>query len=316
MLIVSASLSRAPFLAGWQEFKDELRKATSRQPGWTDVKDKDKTGLEKEGWCRIDQRDDAERAYERFAKKKHILVHLFRTSRRNSDYRLLKCNCGRVFTIIGNDNGHSRHLSGLHQGSVNEFMAQHTSLAAPNTTLPQYMAAPPQVPMYSYSGYHQPLVYSPYQAPPAQNMYRAHTYPAPVPVYQSSTYTVPQYMPQYTSSTGLPANGKEGIVLTESRGVVLTNLSCNTTYDQLDGLLFQIRQPLERNLHTDNRAKNRRGHATAQYACERHAREVVARLNNTEFLGRIISVRLDTDTVVTAEPQGPPVIAIGTITRA
>ena len=63
MLIVSAPLSRAPFLAGWQEFKDELRKVTNRQPGWTDVHDKDRTGRETEGWCRIDLKTDGEVAY-------------------------------------------------------------------------------------------------------------------------------------------------------------------------------------------------------------------------------------------------------------
>jgi hypothetical protein len=62
MLIASGSGHYAPFLAGWQEFKDNLRKIVEYQPGWTNVASGPQNG-EMQGWCRLDRKNDADAAY-------------------------------------------------------------------------------------------------------------------------------------------------------------------------------------------------------------------------------------------------------------
>jgi hypothetical protein len=64
MLIACGSTHYAPFLAGWQEFKDSLRKIVEYQPGWTVVEPKaGRRRGEMQGWSRIERKDDAEVAY-------------------------------------------------------------------------------------------------------------------------------------------------------------------------------------------------------------------------------------------------------------
>lgn len=62
MLITSGLSDKAPFLAGWQEFKDHLRKIVEHQPGWTEVKAGPGRG-EMQGWCRLERKPDAEATY-------------------------------------------------------------------------------------------------------------------------------------------------------------------------------------------------------------------------------------------------------------
>ena len=67
MLIARGSTHYAPFLAGWQEFKDSLRKVVEYQPGWTVVESSPMAGRgEMQGWSRIERKDDAEAAYGMF----------------------------------------------------------------------------------------------------------------------------------------------------------------------------------------------------------------------------------------------------------
>src|SRR5690349_3607402 len=64
LLVVSGLTHFSPFLAGWQEFKDHVRKVVKEQPGWTDTF----PGREGEmqGWCKLKDSEDAEAAYSRF----------------------------------------------------------------------------------------------------------------------------------------------------------------------------------------------------------------------------------------------------------
>lgn len=62
MLIAAGPVNYAPFLAGWQEFKDNLRRIVEYQPGWTEVMSGPAKG-QMQGWCRLERKNDAEAAY-------------------------------------------------------------------------------------------------------------------------------------------------------------------------------------------------------------------------------------------------------------
>jgi len=51
-------------LAGWQEFKDHLRKVVKEQPGWADVySSPNRRRNDMQGWCRLKDAEDADAAY-------------------------------------------------------------------------------------------------------------------------------------------------------------------------------------------------------------------------------------------------------------
>jgi hypothetical protein len=64
LLVVSGTIRCAPYLAGWQEFKDHLRKVIKEQPGWVDVySSQGQRKGEMQGWCRLKDREDADAVY-------------------------------------------------------------------------------------------------------------------------------------------------------------------------------------------------------------------------------------------------------------
>lgn len=64
-LLVVAGLTRfAPYLSGWQEFKDHIRKVVREQPGWVEVyASQSQRRGEMQGWCRLKDKEDADAAY-------------------------------------------------------------------------------------------------------------------------------------------------------------------------------------------------------------------------------------------------------------
>jgi hypothetical protein len=66
LLIISGSKRNAPYLAGWQEFKDHMRGIVKEQPGWADVFQSQRPG-EMQGWARLRGREDADAAYSKCA---------------------------------------------------------------------------------------------------------------------------------------------------------------------------------------------------------------------------------------------------------
>lgn len=64
LLVVSGVMRYAPYLAGWQEFKDHLRKVVKEQPGWADVySSQGRRRGEMQGWCRLKDREDADAVF-------------------------------------------------------------------------------------------------------------------------------------------------------------------------------------------------------------------------------------------------------------
>jgi hypothetical protein len=64
LLVVLGTTRYAPYLTGWQEFKDHLRKIVKKQPGWADVySSQGQRGGEMQGWCHLKDREDADAVY-------------------------------------------------------------------------------------------------------------------------------------------------------------------------------------------------------------------------------------------------------------
>jgi hypothetical protein len=64
LLVISGSTRSSPFLTGWQEFKDHIRKVVKEQPGWVDVYSSQSQRCgEMQGWARLRDREDADAAY-------------------------------------------------------------------------------------------------------------------------------------------------------------------------------------------------------------------------------------------------------------
>ncbi|KAF2270996.1 hypothetical protein CC78DRAFT_8470 [Lojkania enalia] len=285
MLIVSGSVHYAPFLGDWQEFKDQTRKVVVHQPGWTDVMIGPRRG-EMQGWCRIDKKNDADTAYDHYANKRGVLVHIFKTSRTSSNFRLLKCNCSPSFPGLP-ERSHSPNRSGIDAGGVNQYIAR---THAGHST-PQYTA--PTQTIYSYAVYPQiPAYTTPTFQPHAAPMQSA----------------VPQ-IPMYSASTsGIPVNLRHGAMLTEARGIFINNLSYNVTPSDLITLVSSVGQPVETKLHRDPRTGAFKGVATAKFATKEEAQYAVTHLNRRQHMGTTINVRLDTEVQVVGQVQPPAIV--------
>lgn len=62
LLVVSGQLSKAPYLADWKVFKDQIRKVVKEQPGWSNVCEGRSRG-DAQGWCRLKDKEDANAVY-------------------------------------------------------------------------------------------------------------------------------------------------------------------------------------------------------------------------------------------------------------
>lgn len=155
---------------------------------------------------------------------------------------------------------------------------------------PQYVT--PATPAYSYSLYmQQPAAYA----------------AMPLPTYAMPTM-IPQ-MPVYASLNGaIPVNIQGGAVLTEARGIFMSNLSYKATQKELLALVNQVASPIEFKYFKDPRTGNFKGTATAKFATKEEAQAAVARLNQTVHMGMAINVRLDSERTAVGQVQAPLIV--------
>ncbi|KAF1933983.1 uncharacterized protein M421DRAFT_388398 [Didymella exigua CBS 183.55] len=289
-LLVVAGLTRfAPYLSGWQEFKDHIRKVVREQPGWVDVyASQSQRRGEMQGWCRLKDKEDADAAYKIFYRSKGMLVHVWQTRRSSDGFRLMKCNCSVHFPEVA-ENDHSAGLCGIDIGRVNQLGGK------PYTAAPaQYMAVQP--------GYSYPVF-------PATTSY------AIEPVYATQ---VPQILPMMAqspvysaSNSGMPVNIRDGAMLTEARGIFIQNLSYKVGSDELRNLLYTVGRPVYCKVHRD-RSGVSKGVATAKFASTHEAQLAVTHLNRKPHRGMALKVRLDQDTTVVGQ-VGPPLVVNGSV---
>jgi hypothetical protein len=64
LLVISGLTRFAPYLAGWQQFKDHIRKVVKEQPGWVEVySSQSQRRGEMQGWARMKDIEDSDTAY-------------------------------------------------------------------------------------------------------------------------------------------------------------------------------------------------------------------------------------------------------------
>jgi len=327
-------------------FKDDIRQYTQNQPGWVDVKGSTRPGGGKEGWCKLNSKEDAERAYGKapcflsshrvlgdandtlaaYARRRGMNVHLFATSKGSSDYRLLRCNCDALFDGVA-AGSHSPGRSGIRIDAVHEkiYMSQQTLLpqaSGQTAAVPmsyQYQQAYPTAQTPGYPGYPvaQTAAYQPYpmaqasayQPYAAESGYGYNSYASTMPTAQAAP--TPVYR---ESDSGLKVNVSGGAVHTEKRGIFLSNLSYNINRRALSDLVKSVGRPKKVTLHKDNRTGKAKGTATAEFETKEEAMHAVKHLHNAEHMGMRIRVRLDTESTTLGETPGP-VIADGSTPR-
>ncbi|KAG9189701.1 hypothetical protein G6011_06569 [Alternaria panax] len=285
LLVVSGTTRYAPYLTGWQEFKDHLRKVVKEQPGWADVySSQGQRRGEMQGWCRLKDREDANAVYKVYYQSKGMLVHVWETSRKGDGYRLMRCNCSTLFHEVP-EGGHSNGRCGIDIGRVNQLGSGRASATAASTP---YMAGQSR---YPYAMNPQMHAYSPQQL----------AY-VPAPVYQA--YILPTPQVYSTSTNGMPVNVWGGAVLTEARGIFIRNLSFKCTSDDLNALLLQtVGYAIDIQLMKDSRTGVFKGVATAKFASKEVAQHAANTLNGREHMGMVLHVRMDTDTTVVGRTE-------------
>ncbi|CAI6336105.1 unnamed protein product [Periconia digitata] len=292
LLVASGLAHEAPYLVGWQEFKDHIRKTVKEQPGWTHVTPAQgqRTG-EMQGWCRLKDKEDADAVYNTFARSRGILVHVFSTSLRGGQFEMMRCNCINQFPDVG-DRGHSSRRSGIDVNSVNQTFGSRCAVSKA-----QY--APAVIPTsYSYGHYYQSPQYAPVAA-----MYPAY------PTYQVQPTAPP--LPAYSQSTsGLPVNLSRGAAITEARGIYIQGLNYSARSSDLWALFAETGlRPIEAKVIKDSRGASK-GAATAQFSSKNEALEGIQRLHRTPHMGKTLNVRLDVESTVVGRID--PLVVDGT----
>ncbi|KAF2819873.1 hypothetical protein CC86DRAFT_361252 [Ophiobolus disseminans] len=282
LLVISGSMRHTPYLAGWQEFKDHIRKVVKEQPGWVDVfSSQSQRRGEMQGWARLRDREDADAAYKIYARSKGILVHVWETCRSSEGFRLLRCNCSSLFSEIP-EGGHSAGQCGIDLGRVSHVTGG--GRGAHSTAIPQY------VPSHTTYGYGYPATQT-YGTP---SIYPGYAVQPQSPAYSTNPY-------------GMPVNVQHGAVLTEARGIFIQNLSFKCTPSDLSQLLMTVGHPVDQRLITDPRTGVFKGAATAVFGTQEQAQYAAHYLHGVKHMGMVLSVRMDKETTAIGQ-AGPPLI--------
>lgn len=299
LLVISGSTRHAPYLTGWQEFKDHIRKVVKEQPGWVEVyASRSQKRGEMQVWARLRDREDADAAYsmsslkphthhladsaqiEIYSRPKGLLVHIWETCRSSDGFQILRCNCSSMFSGVS-EGCHSAGLCGIDLGRVSNLTTgSRQTQPTPTTTYPSSSS------LYGYG-------YPTSQAYTVPNMYSSYAPPTQMPVYSANSY-------------GMPVNVRNGAVLTEARGIFIQNLSYKCTPSDLYSLLLTVGQPVDYKLLRDARTGVFKGSATAAFGSQELALRAAHYLNCVEHMGMKLSVRMDKET--TAVGQTAPLI--------
>lgn len=122
--------------------------------------------------------------------------------------------------------------------------------------------------------------------------------------------TVQNAAPCYVHNTnGLPINVSNGAYVTESRAVLITNLSYSTKEADLASLLGKVVSASRIDLATDTKGKNK-GSAVAYFATAAEAQRVIKKLNNVKLAGKHLHMRADKNVTATRSTSSSSVVII------
>lgn len=170
---------------------------------------------------------------------------------------------------------------------------------APNPSAYQYPLSPPT---YSHSGYASASAYTP---APAYATTSAYAY-----AYNSAQMqqSVPQ--PVYSTSTsGLTVDISHGGMLTQARGVFISNINYKASKNDVRQLICATgARPLEITPHKDPKSGSFKGTATAKFSTKEEAQLVVRGLDGRQHMGLTLRARGDLDTTVVGSLQAPLIV--------
>jgi hypothetical protein len=245
---------------------------------------------------------------ETYSESKVVLVHVWETCRDSVGFRLVKCNCSALFPKVS-AGSHSAEQCGIDLGRVSHLTGG-VKATHPTAAPPQYLFAQPKC-GYEYATA-QPMAAGPQLFPP-HSMYgydyaTAQFYNTPaidpgyappiqLPVDSANTYG----MPVYSANTyGLPVNVRDGAILTEARGIFISNLSYDCTLEDLFSILLTVGNPVDYKLF--------KGFATATFRSQDLAQDAADNLNKVEHMGKTLNVRMDKETTPVGQ-TGPLIVA-------
>lgn len=168
--------------------------------------------------------------------------------------------------------------------------------------MPGYSSSPPS-PQYAVP-HVSPCSYAAY-APQHPVYGAAPTYAVPSLPVQMVSPQMPVYTP---SGGGMPVNLRGGGVLTEARGIFISNLSYKAGPSDLLALLSRVARPVDYKMYKDPRTGHFKGSATAKFATKEEAQATVAHLNQTMHMGMVINVRPDTERTPVGQVQAPVIV--------
>ncbi|KAF2461237.1 hypothetical protein BDY21DRAFT_81485 [Lineolata rhizophorae] len=314
----------------WQEFKDHVRKKIHFQPGWTTV-DKHQSG-KVFGTTVLKTEEDAEIAYDYLCgtpiKGNRLYVHFAVGSIQCQALR--KCNCfesGRVscpWTPIPQ--------SPLAQASAGPGAASPTQSPPMASFAPQYhgFSPNPAVPPLALAGAIPPLAQLPPQqfaghmaAPGAQYPYLPNPGAAYAPLHPGQRITpgvvqprdvagpsgsAPPQAEYRLNAKGIPINTSMGTVRIAQNVVHMSNMKYTVEASDLRELFrtFGL-SPRDIKLTKKSPEKKQKPSASASFDSDQEAQQAVQRLNDLEFQGLQLRVRIDND----ARQRSIPTIADG-----
>jgi hypothetical protein len=297
LLVASGSAQNVSFLAGWQEFKDYVRNYVKGQPSWTNVLPGQRRG-EVEGWTTMKDYEDAVNVYstathhsciqneltllpDACCRNRGLMVHLFATATKTSEYKYMTCNCRTHFPDLGSRQ-HSPSRSGMDTIRINQ-----TLNPGHNSTPTRYTAA--AQPTYQYADpYANYYATQPYTVTSTNYSYPA----APV------QYVVPPTPAYSQSSAGLPVNLGQGAVLTESRGIFIQSLDYDARSSDVTSLIHSIGlRPIKVKLLKTSAGQSK-GCATVEFSKKEDAQYAVSHLHGQRHMRTTLTVRLDKESTI------------------
>lgn len=234
---------------------------------------------------------------------RQLLVHHWDISR--TPPPLLECNCSAVYGTRGHSHSRSNLSSQVAASTFNmkaPFLPAVTPYVLPTTapTVPVYTGA---IPAYATGpmapGLATPVAYQ--YVPVAPVTYYA--MPVAAPMMQQASGPV-----YSTALNGTPVNVSKGAVRTESRGVFIGNLSYSAESLGVEQLLRQVGiNPTRVEINRDSSGRSK-GSAIASFSTKEEAQRVVSRLNNVQYMGMILRVKLDAERTAISGAAAPVIV--------
>lgn len=238
----------------------------------------------------------------------HLLVHRFDAS--GSQPVLVQCNC---FERLPGTTGHCSKSSPIDNTKVAEYLflpeATHASIQALHYPVPSMMPVVYAIPPIYQGAQMAPSLPASPQTQAYSRIGSAYSYSVTPGGYQiinpnSQAVRNGLTIQQYPSAARVMEHG----VLTEARGVFVSDLDFDTTRQILEKHIRQIADPISVDMPMDARKHGKcKGHAVVRFRSAEDADMVIKQLSGSTLLNRKIKLRHDKERVV-IETRNPCIV--------